>query len=380
MTQRKEASGVIIGVPKEIKNKENRVAIVPGGVETLAGRGHRIIVQKGAGEGSGFSDEDYTRAGADVAETADTVFSRSAMILKVKEPLPSEYPMLREGQILFTYLHLAASQDLTTALLRQGIIGIAYETVENNERFLPLLSPMSEIAGRMAPQEGAKYLEKTFGGRGVLLAGAPGVPPAHVVILGAGSVGVNAARVAYGMGAAVTILDINPERLREVDDMFSGRVATMMADTLNIRSMLGEADLVICAVLVHGAKAPRLISRGMLKTMRTGAVLVDVAIDQGGCAETSRPTTHADPIYIEDGIVHYAVTNMPGAVPHTSTRALTANTLPYIIELADKGWKGAAAGNEALRKGINLVEGHLTYKAVAEAFALPFSPVQEFLA
>jgi alanine dehydrogenase len=370
---------VIIGVPKEIKNKENRVAMVPGGVETLAGRGHRIIVQKGAGEGSGFSDEDYLRAGADMAETAEDLFSRSDMIVKVKEPLPSEYDMLKRGQVLFTYLHLAASESLTTALLRAGVVAIAYETVENDAGFLPLLWPMSEIAGRMAPQEGAKYLEKTFGGRGVLLAGAPGVPPAHVVIFGAGSVGVNAARVAYGMGAAVTILDINPEKLREVDDMFGGRVATMIADAANIRSMLGEADLVICAVLVHGAKAPRLIPRAMLRTMKAGSVLVDVAIDQGGCAETSRPTTHTDPIYIEEGIVHYAVTNMPGAVPHTSTRALTVNTLPYIIELADKGWKAAAAGNEALSRGINLVEGRVTYRAVAEAFAFPFSPVQNHL-
>ncbi len=370
---------MIIGVPKEIKSKENRVAIVPGGVETLAGRGHRIVVEKGAGEGSGFSDGDYVKAGADMAETAQGLFSRSDMILKVKEPLPAEYAMLKEGQILFTYLHLAASESLTTALLQRGVVAIAYETVENDDGVLPLLWPMSEIAGRMAPHEGAKYLEKTFGGRGVLLAGAPGVPPAHVVILGAGSVGVNAARVAFGMGAAVTIIDISPEKLRKVDDMFGGRIATMIADTLNIRSMLGEADLVICAVLVHGAKAPQLISRQLLKTMKAGSVLVDVAIDQGGCAETSRPTTHTDPIYIEEGIVHYAVTNMPGAVPHTSTRALTVNTLPYIIELADKGWKAAAAGNEALRKGVNLVEGHVTYKAVAEAFALPFSPVQGYL-
>lgn len=371
---------MIIGVPKEIKSKENRVALVPGGVETLAGRGHRIVVQQGAGEGSGFSNEDYAKAGADVVETAEGVFSQSDMILKVKEPLPAEYGMLKQGQVLFTYLHLAASESLTTALLQRGVVAIAYETVENDEGFLPLLWPMSEIAGRMAPQQGAKYLEKTFGGRGVLLAGAPGVPPAHVVVLGAGSVGVNAARVAYGMGAAVTVLDINPDKLRAVDTMFGGRVATMIADTLNIRSMLVEADLVICAVLVHGAKAPKLISRALLKTMKTGAVLVDVAIDQGGCAETSRPTTHTDPIYIEEGIVHYAVTNMPGAVPHTSTRALTVNTLPYVIELADKGWKAAAARNAALCKGVNLVEGHVTYQAVAEAFALPFSPVQNHLA
>jgi alanine dehydrogenase len=370
---------MVVGIPKEIKNEENRVAIVPGGVETLVTRGHKVIVQKGAGAGSGFDDEEYIRAGAEMVPDGEKVFADADLLLKVKEPLPSEYPMLREGQVLFTYLHLAASESLTLGLLERAVVAIAYETVETEDGFLPLLSPMSEIAGRMAPQEGAKYLEETFGGRGVLLGGVPGVPPGQVVILGAGNVGSNAARVALGMGAQVTVLDIDPRRLRAIDSSFNGRVTTMIADDYNIKALLAYADLVICAVLVHGARAPKLIDRGMVKGMKKGSVLVDVAIDQGGSAETSRATTHDNPIYVEEGVVHYTVANMPGAVPRTATRALTVNTLPYILNLAEKGWKRAAGEDRALGRGINLVEGKVTYRAVAETFGLPFHPLDGLL-
>jgi alanine dehydrogenase len=355
------------------------VAVVPGGVETLAAGGHTIIVEQGAGTGSGFSDQDYERAGARIAFSHEQVFLESDLILKVKEPLPSEYPLLRPEQVLFTYLHLAASESLTSSLAGTGIIGIAYETVQTDDGYLPLLAPMSEIAGRMAPQEGAKYLEETYGGRGVLLGGIPGVPPANVAVLGAGNVGRNAARIALGMGAAVTVLDINPRKLRAIDEAFQGRLVTMIADNYNIRVVITQADLVIGAVLVPGRRAPKVITRDMLKLMRSGAVIVDVAIDQGGCVESSHPTTHHDPIYIETGIVHYAVTNMPGAVPRTATRALTANTLPYVIAVADKGWKKAAADDLSLAKGVNIVEGRITYKGVADAFNLPYTPVQELL-
>ena len=370
---------MVIGVPREIKNEENRVALVPGGVQTLVARGHKVLVQKGAGAGSGFDDEVYERAGAQVAPDAEAVYRQGELLLKVKEPLPSEYGMLKPGQTLFTYLHLAASESLTLSLLKQGIVAIAYETVETDDGFLPLLSPMSEIAGRMAPQEGAKYLEETFGGRGILLGGVPGVPPAQVVILGAGSVGSNAARIALGMGASVTILDIDPRRLRALDNLFCGQITTMIADDYNIRTLLGYADLVISAVLVHGARAPRLIDRGMIKSMKRGSVLVDVAIDQGGSAETSRPTTHDNPIYIEEGVVHYSVANMPGAVPRTATRALTVNTLPYVLNLAEKGWRQAALQDRALQRGVNLVEGKVTYKAVADAFGLSFHSLDGLL-
>lgn len=370
---------MIIGVPKEIKNEESRVAIVPGGAETLILRGHTVLLQKGAGIRSGFGDDEYARLGVQIVSDAESVFNAAELILKVKEPLPVEYDMLREGQVLFTYLHLAASESLTLSLLGRKTIAIAYETVELEDGSLPLLSPMSEIAGRMAPQEGAKYLEETFGGRGVLLGGVPGVPPAQVVILGAGSVGSNAARIAVGMGASVTVLDINPRKLRLIDDWFRGRVTTMMADNHNIRTVLPRADLIIAAVLVPGARAPRLISREMLRAMKNGSVLVDVAIDQGGCAETSRPTTHDNPTYIEEGVVHYTVANMPGVVPRTATRALTLNTLPYVLLLADKGWKHAARQNRALSMGVNLVDGATTYHAVARAFGLPYRPVDEYL-
>jgi alanine dehydrogenase len=370
---------MILGVPKEIKNAENRVALLPGSAETIVSGGHRLLMQKGAGTGSGFLDEQYRNAGAEIIDKAEDVYSRSDLILKVKEPLPSEYAMLREEQILFTYLHLAGSEELTCNLLERKIIGIAYETVELEDRSLPLLFPMSEIAGRMAPQEGAKYLEETYGGRGILLGGVPGVPPAQVIVLGAGTVGSNATRIALGMGAEVTVMDVDPRKLRGIDERFAGRITTMMADNYNLRTALKYADLVIAAALIHGARAPRLISRETLKSMKSGAVLVDVAIDQGGCAETSRPTTHNDPIYLEEGIVHYAVTNMPGAVPRTATRSLTLNTLPYVLSIANKGWRRAVAEDGALQKGVNLVKGSLTYRAVADTFGLSYRPVSDFL-
>jgi len=370
---------MVIGVPKEIKPEEHRIAIVPGGVETLVHRGHKVMIEKGAGLGSGFTDDEYIKAGAKILGRHKDVFTEADLVLKVKEPLLEEYGLLRAGQIVFTYLHLAASEELTRNLKELKIIGIAYETVQTEDGFLPLLAPMSEIAGRMAPQEGAKYLEETYGGRGILLSGVAGVPPANVVILGGGTVGHNAARIALGIGASVTILDTNPRKLRMLDEFFQGRVTTMIADNYNIRMVVGYADLLICAVLVPGAKAPRLITREMLKTMRPGAVLVDVSIDQGGCAETSRPTTHSHPIYQEEGIIHYAVSNMPGAVPRTSTRALTLNTLSYVLEIAEKGWKKATKENLSLARGVNLVEGRITYKAVAEAFSLSYTPFEEVL-
>lgn len=370
---------MVIGVPKEIKPEENRIAIVPGGVETLVHKGHRVVIGKGAGIGSGFSDEEFVRSGAQIVHSHEDVFAQADLVLKVKEPLPEEYGFLKPGQVVFTYLHLAASEELTRNLQERKIVGIAYETVQTEDGFLPLLAPMSEIAGRMAPQEGAKYLEETYGGRGVLLGGVAGVPPANVVILGGGTVGYNAARIASGMGASVTVLDINPRKLRMLDEIFQGRVTTMIADNYNIRMVAGYADLLICAVLVPGAKAPKLITREMLKTVRPGAVLVDVSIDQGGCAETSHPTTHSHPIYEEEGVIHYAVSNMPGAVPRTSTRALTLNTLPYVLEIVDKGWIRAIKENPALAKGVNLVVGKITYAAVAEAFNLPYTPLDEIL-
>jgi len=368
---------MVVGVPKEIKPEENRIAIVPGGVETLVHSGHKVIIEKGAGLRSGFSDEEYVRAGAQIFHRHEDIFTEADLVLKVKDPVREEYKLLKHGQILFTYLHLAASEELTLNLQERKIIGIAYETVQAEDGFLPLLAPMSEIAGRMAPQEGAKYLEETYGGRGILLGGVAGVPSANVVILGGGTVGYNAARVALGMGASVTVLDINPRKLRMLDEVFQGRITTMIADKYNLRMVVRYADLLIGAVLVPGAKAPKLISREMLKTMRSGAVFIDVSIDQGGCAETSRPTTHSHPIYEEEGIIHYAVTNMPGAVPRTATRALTLNTFPYVLEIVEKGWKKAARENPTLAKGINLVEGNITYKAVAEAFNLSYAPLEE---
>ena len=359
---------MIIGVPKEIKTHENRVALVPAGVIELKKHGHQILVEKNAGLGSSYPDDLYIEAGAVIVDTAAEVWRQSEMIMKVKEPIAKEYPLMREGQILFTYLHFAASQELTEAVVKSKCIAIAYETVEKADRSLPLLIPMSEVAGRMSAQEGAKYLEKAQGGRGVLLCGIPGVAPASVMVLGGGIVGVNAAKIAAGMGANVTIMDISLNRLRYLDDVMPKNVTTYFSSEGNIRELLPQMDLVIGAVLIPGAKAPHLIKRDMLSIMKPGAVIVDVAIDQGGCIETARATTHDDPIYMVDGIVHYCVANMPGAVPNTSTRGLTNVTLPYAVQLANKGWKKAISDNKELEYGLNIAEGVITYRDVAEAF------------
>ena len=369
---------MIIGVPKEIKTEEYRVAITPSGVHGFVSRGHQVIIEKGAGLGSGITDEMYQAQGAEIVESHEEVFRHADMILKVKEPLPSEYDLMREGLVVFTYFHFAASQELTEAMLQKKIVAIAYETVELADGSLPLLIPMSEVAGRMAPQEGAKYLEKPQGGLGILLGGVPGVPPAKVVIIGGGTVGTNAAKVALGMGADVTIMDINPVRLRYLSEIFPS-VKTLISTPYNIRQEIQTADMVIIAVLIHGARAPKLITREMLKEMKEGAVIVDVAIDQGGGAETSRPTTHKDPVYEVDGVVHYCVANMPGAVPRTSTYALTNVTLPFAMEIADKGWEKAARENPAIAKGVNMAYGFLTYQAVAHAFSLEYTPLDQVL-
>ena len=359
---------MIIGVPKEIKTHENRVALVPAGVIELKKHGHQILVEKNAGLGSSYPDDLYIEAGAVIVDTAAEVWRQSEMIMKVKELIAKEYPLMREGQILFTYLHFAASQELTEAVVKSKCIAIAYETVEKADRSLPLLIPMSEVAGRMSAQEGAKYLEKAQGGRGVLLGGIPGVAPASVMVLGGGIVGVNAAKIAAGMGANVKIMDISLNRLRYLDDVMPKNVTTYFSSEGNIRELLPQMDLVIGAVLIPGAKAPHLIKRDMLSIMKPGAVIVDVAIDQGGCIETARATTHDDPIYMVDGIVHYCVANMPGAVPNTSTRGLTNVTLPYAVQLANKGWKKAISDNKELEYGLNIAEGVITYRDVAEAF------------
>ncbi len=366
---------MIIGVPKEIKTHENRVALVPAGVIELRKHGHDVLVEKNAGLGSSYPDELYIEAGATIIDTAEEIWARAEMIMKVKEPIAKEYPLIREGQILFTYLHFAASQELTEAVVKSKCIAIAYETVEKADRSLPLLIPMSEVAGRMSAQEGAKYLEKAQGGRGVLLGGIPGVAPANVMVLGGGIVGVNAAKIAAGMGANVTIMDISLNRLRYLDDVMPKNVTTYFSSEGNIRELLPHMDLVIGAVLIPGAKAPHLIKRDMLKTMKPGAVIVDVAIDQGGCIETAKPTTHDDPIYVVDEIVHYCVANMPGAVPNTSTRGLTNVTLPYAVQIANKGWKQAIKENKELEYGLNIANGIITYKDVAEAFGFDWKPV-----
>ncbi len=370
---------MIIGVPKEIKTHENRVALVPAGVIELRKHGHEVLVEKNAGLGSSYPDELYEEAGATIIDTADEIWKRAEMIMKVKEPIAKEYPLIREGQILFTYLHFAASQELTEAVVKSKCIAIAYETVEKADRSLPLLIPMSEVAGRMSAQEGAKYLEKAQGGRGVLLGGIPGVAPANVMVLGGGIVGVNAAKIAAGMGANVTIMDISLNRLRYLDDVMPKNVTTYFSSEGNIRELLPHMDLVIGAVLIPGAKAPHLIKREMLKSMKPGAVIVDVAIDQGGCIETAKPTTHDDPIYTVDGIVHYCVANMPGAVPNTSTRGLTNVTLPYAVQIANKGWKQAIKDNKELEFGLNIALGTITYKDVAEAFGFDWRPVSAVL-
>ncbi len=370
---------MIVGVPKEIKNNENRVALTPAGAQELVRRGHTVYVQKTAGVGSGFSDEEYLGAGAKMLSTPKEVFDTAEMIMKVKEPIEAEYNLIRKDQLVFTYFHFASYEPLAHAMIKTGAVCLAYETVERVDGSLPLLVPMSEVAGRMSIQEGAKYLEKPLKGRGILLGGVPGVMPAKVLILGGGVVGTNAAKIAAGMGADVTITDVNINRLRYLDDVMPKNVHTMVSNDYVIRELVKNHDLIVGAVLIPGAKAPKLITRDMLKTMRPGTVLVDVAVDQGGCIETCKPTTHEDPTYIIDDVVHYCVANMPGAVPYTSTWALTNATLPYAIKLANHGWKKACADNTDLRKGLNMIGGKVVYKAVADAFSLPYTDVKEFL-
>jgi alanine dehydrogenase len=368
-----------IGVPKEIKTNENRIALVPAGAETLAGAGHSVLIETGAGLGSGFTDEDFVAVGATIAPDADTVWRESEMIMKVKEPIKVEWPRMRKGQLLFTYFHFAADEELTRAHLKSGAICVAYETVELPTRELPLLTPMSEVAGRMAVQEGAKYLEKLYGGRGVLLGGVPGVAPAKVVILGGGIVGINAAKMAAGLGAKVVILDISLERLRYLSDVMPANVQLIHSNRHNILEQIATADLVVGGVLIPGAKAPKLIRRADLSQMRPGSVIVDVAIDQGGCVETIHATTHENPTYVVDGVIHYGVANMPGGVPRTSTLALTNATLPYALQLANKGWKRALKENPALLKGLNVADGKFTYAGVAEAFDMEYSDPATFV-
>jgi alanine dehydrogenase len=373
-------AAMLIGVPKEIKDNESRVALTPAGVVELAHHGHQLLVERGAGIGSGFTDDQYLAAGAKLADTHEEVFARAAMIMKVKEPIAPEYPLLREGQLLFTYLHLAAEEALTHALVEQKVTAIAYETVQLPDRSLPLLTPMSEVAGRMAVQVGAHYLEKNNGGRGQLLGGVPGVRPSNVVIVGGGVVGTNAAQMALGMGAQVTILEKSADRMRYLSEVLHGNLVTVMSNRQNMAHAASYADLLIGAVLIPGAKAPRLVSESMVRAMRPGAVVVDVAIDQGGCIETARPTSHSDPTYLVDGVIHYCVTNMPGAVPRTSTYALSNVTLPYAQKLADQGFDAAVRSDAALAKGVNAYAGRITYGAVADAFGLPHTPLEEMLA
>jgi alanine dehydrogenase len=368
-----------IGVPKEIKTNENRVALVPAGAEALVAKGHSVMIEKGAGEGSGFPDALYTGVGATIGTNADTVWREADMIMKVKDPIAAEWPRMKKGQLIFTYFHFAADKELTLAHIKSGATCVAYETVELPSRELPLLTPMSEVAGRMAVQEGAKYLEKLHGGRGVLLGGVPGVAPGKVVVLGGGIVGINAAKMAAGLGAKVTVLDLSLERLRYLSDVMPANVTLIYSNRHNILEQISTADLVVGAVLIPGAVAPRLIRREDLKTMQPGAVIVDVAIDQGGCVETIKATTHENPTYFVDGIIHYGVANMPGGVPRTSTLALTNATFPYAMQLANKGWKQALKDNAALKKGLNIVDGKVTYPAVAEAFGLPFTPPDSYL-
>jgi len=370
---------MLIGVPKEIKNNENRVAVIPAGVKTLVQNGHKVIIEKNAGIGSGFSNEEYVKAGAEMVATAAEVFQNAEMIIKVKEPVSKEYDLIREGQILFTYFHFAANKELTDAIVKSKSIAIAYETVQKADRSLPLLIPMSEVAGRMAPQEGAKYLEKVYGGRGVLLAGVPGTGPASVIVLGGGMVGTNAAKVAAGLGAKVTIFDNNLYRLRYLDDVLPKNIATMYSDEYNIREAVKGADLVIGSVLIPGAKTPKLVTRDMLPTMKEGSVVVDVAVDQGGCIETCKPTTHDNPTYVIDGVVHYCVANMPGAVPFTSSLALDYATLPYAVEIANKGYADAIKQNNDLKSGLNIIDGKITFKGVADAFGYEYHDVDSIL-
>lgn len=370
---------MIIGLPKEIKDNESRVGLTPAGVKTLSDFGHTVLIEKNAGVGSGISDDEFHAAGGQIVETADEVWQRGEMVVKVKEPVGPEYPRMREGQLLFTYLHLAPDPKLTQAMLASKITGIAYETITNEEGHLPLLTPMSEVAGRMAVQVGAHYLQKPEGGRGVLMGGVPGVLPAKTVIIGGGVVGINSIKMAVGLGANVTVLDKNLERLRYLDDIFGGKIKTLMSNDYNVQESIANADLVIGAVLIPGAAAPHLVKKAMLRTMHKGAVIVDVAVDQGGCIETTHPTTHSNPTYYVEDVLHYCVANMPGAVPRTSTFALTNATLPIALKLANKGFKEAIAKDQHLKAGVNTYTGHITYEAVAESQNLPFKSIDELL-
>jgi len=370
---------MIVGILKEIKSEENRVCMTPAGVEVMIKSGHQLLVENNAGVGSGFDNDAYTAVGAEILVSAAEVFQRSDMVMHVKEPQPSEYDMIRPGQIVFTYFHFAAEEKLTRAMIERGAICIAYETIENPDGSLPLLTPMSEVAGRMAAQEGAKYVERAQGGRGILLGGVPGVAPATVLVLGGGVVGTNAAQMACGLGAKVYLLDMNLDRLRHLSEVMPKNCFPLMSSPATVRELVKEADVVIGAVLLPGAKAPKLVTKEMLSTMKKGAVLVDVAIDQGGCFETSRATTHGDPIYEVDGIVHYCVANMPGAVPLTSTMALTNATLPYAEKIASKGWKKFVSEDSGYAAGLNVVDGKVTYKGVSDAFDLPYVPVEDVL-
>ena len=366
---------MIVGLPKEIKDNEYRVGLTPAGVRALTDAEHQVIVEKSAGEGSGFDDALYQKAGAQIIDSADNVWARADMIVKVKEPIAPEYPRMREGQLLFTYLHLAPDRELTRQLLDRKVTGIAYETITDRRRTLPLLTPMSEVAGRMAIQVGAHYLEKMSGGRGILLGGVPGVPAARVVIIGGGVVGTNAAKIAVGMGAHVTIIDNNLDRLRELDDIFLSKISTLASSAYMIHDAISTADLIVGAVLVPGAAAPRLVTKNMLKDVPNGAVIVDVAVDQGGCIETTHPTTHSNPTYYVEGVLHYCVANMPGAVPRTSTFALTNATLPYTLKLANQGFFEAIRNDPGLKEGVNTYAGHCTYQAVAESQDLPYTSI-----
>ncbi len=370
---------MLVGILKEIKVLESRVCMTPAGVDLMVQNKHQVLVEKHAGEGSGFSDDDYRKAGAEIVDKAADIFARADMVMHVKEPQAAEYNLIREGQIVFTYLHLAADEPQTKALIKAKSINIAYETIQKKDGSLPLLTPMSEVAGRLAAQEGANHLKISRGGRGILLGGVPGVEPATVVVLGGGVVGVNAAQMACGLGAQVFLLDLNLDRLRYLRDVMPSNCFPVMSSPAKIRELLKRADLVIGAVLVPGAKAPKLVTKDMLKDMKKGAVMVDVAIDQGGCFETSKPTTHADPTFVVDGVVHYCVSNMPGDVASTSTIALTNATLPYALQIANKGWKKAAQDNPEIRLGLNVVDGKVVYKGVAEAFDLPYTPVEQVL-
>lgn len=368
-----------VGILKEIKEKENRVSMTPAGVEVMKHNGHDLLVETAAGTASGFDDEAYKEAGAEIAATAKEVFDACDMVMHVKEPLPQEYDLIRKDQIVFTYLHLAAAEDLTKALIKSGSINIAYETIQKADGSLPLLTPMSEVAGRMAIQEGAKYLEMAQGGAGILLGGVPGVDPGVVVVIGGGVVGINAAKMACGLGARVYILDMDLDRLRYLSDVMPANCTPLMSSPATVRKLIAEADVVVGAVLIPGAKAPKLITREMLSGMKKGAVLVDVAIDQGGCFETSKATTHTDPIYVVDGVIHYCVANMPGAVAKTSTMALTNATLPYAVEIANKGWQRAMRENNEIKLGANVISGKVTYRGVADAFGTEYVSIDTLL-